>query len=315
MSVFRTLINIPAPSFQIHHQHQLLLVGSCFTKHIGTYLNRCQFSVLVNPYGICYNPFSIASAAKAQPLNEFDFFENEGIWRHWDLHSEFAHQDLNSAKATAHQLHQNASRFLNKTDVLILTLGTAEVFHLANQNRIVANCHKMPAKHFDRKRLSVSETTDILRSSFQELREKRPNLNIILTVSPVRHLRMGAIENQRSKSVLLLACEELSNSLPNTYYFPAYELIMDDLRDYRFYEKDLIHPSDLAVEYVQTCFAQTFFQKETIALITQIEKIRQALEHRPFNPNTSQHLAFLEKVQTKISALEADYPEIQFNWG
>lgn len=270
--------------------------------------------MLVNPYGICYNPVSIASAAKAQHLNEFDFIENEGVWRHWDLHSEFAHQDLNSAKATAQQLYQNASSFLSKTDVLILTLGTAEVFHLANKNRIVANCHKMPAKHFDRKRLSVSETTDILRSALQELREKRPNLNIILTVSPVRHLRMGAIENQRSKSVLLLACEELSKSLPNTYYFPAYELIMDDLRDYRFYKDDLLHPSDLAIEYVQTHFAQTFFPKETIDLIYKIEKIRQALQHRPFNPNTPQHIAFLEKVQTQISALEADYPEIPFNW-
>jgi hypothetical protein len=314
MSVFRTLIPIPSPSFTISHQHQLLMVGSCFTQHIGDYLKRLQFTTLVNPYGICYNPISISAAARAQYLHESAFFENEGVWRHWDLHSAFAHQDLKVAQATAQQLNLTTSLFLKKVDILIITLGTAEVFHLISQNRIVANCHKMPSKLFERKRLSVSETTDALASAFFELLKKRPNLKIILTVSPIRHLRMGAVENQRSKAVLLLACEELTKKFSNAYYFPAYELIMDDLRDYRFYENDLLHPTSTAVEYIQSHFAQTFFNKETTTLVKKIEKIRQALAHRPFNPHTPQHLAFLENIHQQINALKVENPEILFDW-
>lgn len=315
MSVFRTLIPIPTPSFTINHQHQLLMVGSCFTQHIGAYLKRLQFNTLVNPYGICYNPISIAATARAQHLSEYAFFENEGVWRHWDLHSAFAHQDLRVAKTTAQQLNLTTSLFLKKVDILIITLGTAEVFHLINQNRVVANCHKMPSKLFERKRLNISETTDALASTFFELLNLRPNLKIILTVSPIRHLRMGAVENQRSKAVLLLACEELTKIFQNAYYFPAYELIMDDLRDYRFYENDLLHPTSTAIEYIQSHFAQTFFNAETKTLIKKIEKIWQALAHRPFNPQTPQHLAFLESVHKQINTLKVEHPEILFDWG
>jgi hypothetical protein len=311
---FRTTFEVAPPPFLLSHRDPVLLVGSCFANHLGAYLQQRQFQVLQNPYGISYNPISIARAALAEPLTEDRFFEREGIWRHWDLHSEWAHPERTGALARAAEAQDKARLFLQKTNVLLLTLGTAEVFELLTDGSVVANCHKAPAQHFRRKRLDVHACTAVLTQAIETLRRSRPALKVVLTVSPVRHLRMGAVEQQRSKAVLLLACEAVTQALPDTFYFPAYELLMDDLRDYRFYADDMVHPSEKAVAYICGRFADLFFDEQTRDLNRRIDKIRQALAHKPFYPDTTPHRAFVEKTKQQIQQLETEFPWIPFHW-
>ena len=315
MPDFRTPVHISQAPFQIGHQHRILLAGSCFTAHIGAYLEQYKFPVLVNPSGIIYNPVSLAkSITTTATFQVDDFFENEGRWRHWDLHSELAHPDLETAVDLANQSARNTATFLRAADVLAITLGTAGVFTLESTGEVVANCHKMPAKMFHRSRLSVSAAVDALSAAIASVKTIRPEINIILTVSPVRHLREGAVENQRSKAVLLLACEELAHQHSNVYYFPAYELLLDDLRDYRFYGPDMIHPSETAIQYIWEHFANTFFSEKTQALNTRIEKIKTAAQHRPFQPESTQHQAFIAKQMAAIAELKQAFPFLDFEW-
>lgn len=308
MSDFRTALPPFTAPFRIAHSDRILLLGSCFTDHIGGYLSDRQFRVLTNPFGISYNPVSLSHCLLGVHFQESDFFENGGIWRHWELHSELAHPDLQQAMAQAQEANRTAQEFLATVDVMMVTLGTSEVFELQSTGDIVANCHKMPSTAFQQRRLSVSETVNVLKEAFEKIRLLRPDIKIVLTVSPVRHLRNGAVENQRSKAVLHLACAELGATTPNTWYFPAYELLMDDLRDYRFYASDMLHPSETAVAYIWERFGQAFFEASTAQLNQQIEKINTGLRHRPFNPDTAQHQAFLEKIQAQIAQLQAKYP-------
>ena len=277
MSDFRTALPPFIAPFRMTHTDRILLLGSCFTDHIGGYLSERQFRVLANPFGISYNPVSLSRCLLGVDFQENNFFENGGIWRHWELHSELAHPDLAQALALARTAQQTTQQFLAEADVLMVTLGTSEVFTLESTNEIVANCHKMPAAHFQQRRLSVTETVDTLKEAFEKIRVLRPNLKIVLTVSPVRHLRNGAVENQRSKATLLLACEQICQALPYAHYFPAYELLLDDLRDYRFYANDMLHPSEVAADYIWQFFGDTFFSEETRRLYTRVEKITAAM--------------------------------------
>ncbi len=310
---FRTPITILTAPLRINHHNRLLLVGSCFATHIGARLQARKFAVRTNPFGVLYNPVSMAQAVWPRtPFEPGDFFEHEGIWRHWDLHSELADPALEAAVANARAAAGDTLRHLAHTDVLVLTFGTADVHFLLENNRIVANNHKMPAGLFGQKKLDVTAVVDTVAQLAQELRATRPHLQIILTVSPVRHLRGGAVANQRSKAKLLLACEELCAQVPNTHYFPAYEIMMDDLRDYRFYAPDMIHPSEVAVDYIWERFEQAYFAPETVALCQRIMGVVQAAQHRPFNPDTAQHRSFVEKQLAAIATLEAEWPALDF---
>jgi len=314
MPDFRTPVNISPSAFSIDHREAILLTGSCFTAHIGAYLERYKFRNLTNPFGIIYNPVSLAKSIMAKPdFQAGDFFENEGRWRHWDLHSELAHPNLETAVDKANEAAANTVNFLKTADTLVFTLGTASVFNLTSTGETVANCHKMPARLFRRERLTVEQTTQVLSEAIAAARAVQPALKVILTVSPVRHLRDGAIENQRSKAVLVLACEALTRAFENVSYFPSYELLLDDLRDYRFYAADMIHPSETAVQYIWEQFAQTFFSPATQALNGRIEKITAAAQHRPFNPQSVQHQEFVKKQLTAIEAITAEFPALDFS--
>ena len=314
MPDFRTPVNISPSGFSVDHRAAILLTGSCFTAHIGAYLERYKFRNLTNPLGIIYNPVSLAKSITAKPdFRAADFFENEGRWRHWDLHSELAHPDLETAVQLANETAAKTADFLKKADILVFTLGTASVFNLVSTGETVANCHKMPARMFERKRLTVEQTTQVLSEAITAVRALRPALKVILTVSPVRHLRDGAIENQRSKAVLVLACEALTRAFENVCYFPSYELLLDDLRDYRFYAADMIHPSETAVQYIWEQFAQIFFSPATQVLNGRIEKITAAAQHRPFNPQSAQHQDFVKKQLAAIGAITAEFPGLDFS--
>lgn len=284
------------------------MIGSCFTENIGARLFERKFNIVVNPFGIVYNPVSIALSLERllsqQPLfREDELFEHNGLWHSWDHHGRFSRPERHEALAAINGQISLAVEQLNTTNRLFITLGTADVFCFRNSNRIVANNHKMPAAHFDERRISTLETVEAFGPVFEKLFGLNPDLNVIISVSPVRHTRKGLLENQLSKATLLLACEELRQQFPQVHYFPAYELLLDDLRDYRFYAADMIHPSDVAVDYIWNYFSEMYFSEETKKLNKAIEKILAALNHRPFHPDSEEYKAFIAKQKEDLDRL------------
>ena len=298
------------------HGHPVLCIGSCFAEHIGSRLERLKFPVLVNPFGIVYNPVSVARVLdkllSEDCFSENDLFENHGLWHSFAHHGRFSHPDKVTALRQINQSLDNARRFLKTTERLIVTLGTAHVFVDKKSNNVVANCHKMPGQSFDRRRLSLKEVASPLISVLQKLQEKLPTIEVIATVSPVRHLRDGLVENQRSKATLLLGLESVCSALPFVHYFPSYEIVLDDLRDYRFYEKDLSHPNELAIDYVWQHFGNTFFSEKTTALCQRISHLATAASHRPFHPASAAHQSFLSKQLSTLEQLEKEHPSLDF---
>ncbi|MDO8367560.1 MAG: GSCFA domain-containing protein [Saprospiraceae bacterium] len=319
---FRTaLIPTNAP-FQISHADQLLLAGSCFSEHIGARLSECKFNNLINPFGIVYNPISMAMSldriiAGNQPFGDEELFENAGLWHSWDHHGRFSKPDKNEALQGINAAYHESVEHLKKTNFLLLTLGTSDVFTLLETGKVVANNHKMPAALFASRRLSVAEIVEHTVSVLQKIKTAAhtgaaPQFKVILTVSPVRHMRNGLIENQRSKAALILACEAICAQLDYAHYFPAYELLLDDLRDYRFYAADMLHPSEVAVDYVWQFFSDTYFSENTRRLNERIGKIRAAAQHRPYHPNTEQHQAFARMQLDAIQKLKLEMPALDF---
>lgn len=319
---FRTPL-LPSPAaFDIRHEHRLLLLGSCFTEHIGQQLSDQKFNCRSNPFGIVYNPISMAQCLERVLLgsNAFtaaDLFENAGLWHSWEHHGRFSHPDPTLALQGINEAFHSAVSWLKNTNFLLLTFGTADVFTHCGTGQVVANNHKMPDSNFSNRRLSVSEIVDTTVAILQKIetvaqQSSGPPFQVILSVSPVRHLRLGFVENQRSKATLILACAEICRSLPFVHYFPAYELLLDDLRDYRFYANDMLHPSEVAIEYVWECFSETYFSAATRLLNKRIEKIQAAARHRPFHPDTAQHRAFVSRQLDAIARLKAEHPGLDF---
>lgn len=313
MSSFRTVFTPQRATFSIAHPDRILMVGSCFTEHIGERLTALKYKVLLNPFGIVYNPASMAGClqrllAGNRPFEASDLFHHAGVWRSWEHHSRFALPDRAASLALINEAYVEAAAFLPTCNRLLLTFGTADIFTLADSGQVVANNHKMPAALFHAGRLTVAGMTDQLAQVLQALHEQNPDMEVVLTVSPVRHLRKGMVENQRSKAALLLCCEALCARLPFVHYFPAYELMMDDLRDYRFYTSDMLHPSEVAIDYVWDFLGQTFFSPETRALNTELEKLLAAARHRPFNPETPEHKTFARQQLVHIADLQQRHP-------
>lgn len=326
MKTFRTVFPTQRAPYALTHADRLLLSGSCFTEHVGARLQAGKFNTLINPNGIVYNPVSMARAIlwwgkfsirsksgriENSPHNAL--FRHNGLWHSWEHHGVFSKSGEQETLDGIEKAYREASEYLQKTTCLMLTLGTADVFVLRENGEVVANCHKAPANWFEQRRLSVSETVEVLSEALLQTQSCLPELKVILTVSPVRHLRSGFVENQRSKAVLVLACAELCARFDFVHYFPAYELLLDDLRDYRFYAADMIHPNEQAIDYIWQYFAEVYFSAETRALLDQIGKITAAARHRPFNPDTEEHRAFARAQLEKIAALEKKNPEIVFS--
>lgn len=310
---FKTTIDVPHSAFEISHAQKGMSVGSCFSTNIGSRLHNAKFPILVNPLGTIYNPVSIANTIDlllgTKAFDEQQVFFANGVWQSYYLHTSFSSVTKDEVLRKFHAVKEDFQQNFKSLDYVILTLGTAWVYELKSSKQIVNNCHKTPASQFNRRRLSVVECVSVLKHAIEQLRNENPNLHVIFTVSPIRHWKDGAHENQVSKSTLFLAIEELQNSLRNIFYFPAYELLMDDLRDYRFYADDMLHPSDFAVEYIWKKFSETYFSKETKDVIKQIDFIQKALEHKPFNAESEDYKLFLEKTKAEIEILQKRY-----NW-
>lgn len=276
-----------------------------------------KLQALVNPNGIVYNPVSIAQSLQALRQENTDaagmLFNQNGLWHSWEHHGRFSNPDRNVVLQNIETAHREAAKFLKNANCLVLTLGTAEVFTLRETRQVVANNHKAPADWFEQRRLTVAETVAALENALVQLHADKPDRNVVLTVSPVRHLRNGLVENQRSKAVLVLACTELCERFDFVHYFPAYELLLDDLRDYRFFDTDMVHPTEVAVDYIWDYFAETYFSTETQQLLAQVAKIRAAANHRPFHPDAPEHQTFARQQLNNIEKLTRQHPELDFS--
>lgn len=314
---FTTPIELPKGLPPITHAQHLLLLGSCFAENIGHLLKENAFRCDVNPFGILYNPLSVSEALReilsGEQYDEADLFFFRDCW-----HSPMHHGSF-SAASPAEALQQINTRLLQAhqqmdgTDWLLITWGTAYVYQQQASGRIVSNCHKQPEKLFTRRMLTVDEIVSEYTLLLKELLARNPALKVLLTVSPIRHARDGMHANQLSKATLLLAIEQLQTAFPETvFYFPSYEIVLDELRDYRFYADDMLHPSPIAVSYLWERFSTVFFSDETKKIMQECESIRKALAHRPFHPDSEEHKRFLGQIVLKIERLNGKYPYLEF---
>ena len=311
---FRTKINIEKPAFSITHKDKLLLSGSCFTESIGRYLNNFQFKTAINPFGIIYNPVSIFNSL-GKVTDNFFYTENDLI-QHNELFISLDHHGVFSAKDKMKVIEninaeiEKTHEVFNETGLIIITFGTSFVYHHKQQNKIVANCHKIPNNQFEKRLLSISEIIE----AFVKIKSKLKDKKILFTVSPVRHWRDGAVENQRSKSMLIESIHQIISQNKNCFYFPAYEIMMDELRDYRFYNEDMLHPNAVAVKYIWQRFSETYFDNTTKEINNRIEKINLLLQHKIKNENTTEEENFQKQKQLQIAGFKKDYPEIEVDF-
>ncbi len=306
----------PAPlAEKIKMRDKILLSGSCFTEHMGAKLRAHKFRILENPHGILFNPVSIASSIQDYIENkvyaESDLIEEQELWSSWNFHSRFSHADKITAIQLMNDSVSSANIFLKNADWLFLTLGSAFVYQLPDQ-RIVANCHKSPAVQFQKRLLTAEEILASFEEMLYRLRIFNPALRIIFTISPVRHVRDGLIDNNRSKAVLIQAVHHIVNKFERLFYFPAYELVIDDLRDYRFYAEDMVHPNYQATEYVWQKFADSCIAPDARELMKEINKLNAAKLHLPIHPGSVSHRKFMIKSLEQAYQLSAKYPFLDF---
>ncbi len=293
-----------------------MLVGSCFTEHIGNYLEEVKFRVLQNPHGILFDPISVCKSIESYIENtqytEDDLFYYNEAWHCWQHHSRFSGIDKDLVLEKINQSQQAAHTFLKQADWLMITLGSSFVYKLVEQQQPVANCHKMPAQTFVKHLSTIEETIVALDTVLFRLFQFNPELKVMFTISPVRHLRDGVVDNNRSKARLIEAVHHLVNKFDRLHYFPAYEIVIDVLRDYRFFDTDLAHPNYAATQFVLEKFAESCCNESTRTTMEEIKKLVIARNHKPFNPTSNQHKKFLEVQLAKTEELKKRLPYLDF---
>ncbi len=313
-------IDLKKPANPITYQDKILLIGSCFTEHIGNALGDLKFSVLQNPNGILFGPDSVCKSLLSYIENKkytaSDFFQLNEIWNSWQHHSRLSNIDLNEAVRIVNNSQQQAHNFLKEANWLIITLGSSFSYTLtdnadkagSNLGEGVANCHRAPANWFDKRLLQIDESIAMLDDCCKQLLTFNPKLKIIFTISPVRHIRDGVVENNHSKARLIEAVHYLVDKFEQVYYFPAYELVIDVLRDYRFYDIDLVHPNYAATEFVMEKFTETYIDEPSQQLMQELKRIVTARKHKAFQPKTKAHKQFLNAHFERVKDLQSRYP-------
>lgn len=317
MSEFRTIIEISKSKKELNYSDKIMFLGSCFAENIGNLFLSRKFNALVNPFGIIYNPQSVANSLIAilddKEFSEEDLIFNNGKWCSLYHHGKFSDVDKQTCLNKLNISRSKARLFLKETNFLVVTFGTSWVYEYIERSRIVSNCHKLPAKDFNRFRLTVDDIVDTYKDLIVKLRYFNPNIKVIFTVSPIRHLKDTAHGNQLSKSVLLLAIDELIDNLPKIEYFPSYEIVMDELRDYRFYSDDMVHVSDVAVDYIWERFKDSHISSSSQLAMKEIFKFTKSLQHRPLSGDFIAYRDFLNKRLEKIELLEKKYADVDFS--
>lgn len=306
----RTEIELTKHGNTINYDSAVVLFGSCFADNIAAKLEHYKFPNLVNPYGILFHPIAIENALaeihQQKIYTEKDLYFHNDLWQSFNHHSKFSAESTSEILNTINAGIANAHQFLKKSTHCIITIGTAWVYEFSDQQQLVANCHKIDQKKFQKRLLSLDEIAQSLLQILRLINLLNPSTHVIFTVSPVRHLSNGMVENSQSKALLLTAIHQIINQ-KNTHYFPSFEMMMDDLRDYRFYKNDLIHPNDLAVDYIWELFKNSWIDEKSYPLMNEIEAIQKALQHRPFNENSPKHQLFLKNIQLKIDRLSKNH--------
>ncbi len=314
---FRTEISPEKSGLRIGYHTPLFFTGSCFSEEIGSYLERGKFDILINPFGVLYNPASVADSLGR--LIEGRKFTKKDLFEYRERFLSFSHDTSFSGESPEDVLQSINPRLdfavskLKNASFLFVTFGTARVYRLKSSGKIVSNCHKIPAQEFIRDILSVDEITSLWKDLIEKLREFNSKINIVFTLSPVRHWKDGAHGNQISKSILLLAIDSLMSQDNRLNYFPSYELMIDDLRDYRFYKDDLLHPSQLGVKYIWDYFAATYIEEDVMKLYRDIEKVMTGVEHRFTGNNRHEKEAFKKNMLNRISHINQIYPGIKLD--
>ena len=313
---FRTDLEIQPTERKITHARPVFGIGSCFVESMGEKLKESKFQVITNPFGNLFHPLAIENAlARILSLTKYtpdEIFKFGEVFFSWDHHTSFSQISLDATLNKINSELELANDFIQKADVFLLTFGTAWVYRIKEMGIFVANCHKVPNSNFDKYLLDDKQIQASLKNCFNLILDINPNAQIIATVSPVRHTKDGIVENSLSKSKLISNLYDVAQKFETVEYFPAYELMMDDLRDYRFYKKDLVHPSDMAVDYIWEKFSSTYFDSETNEKIKIAEKIGKAIAHRPLNSSTTSYKEFLYKTGKKIESVESLFPKNSF---
>ncbi|PVW17122.1 GSCFA domain-containing protein [Marixanthomonas spongiae] len=313
----QTEIKLSQEQPQINYSSKILLMGSCFTENMGGKLEYYKFQNLQNPFGIVFHPAAIEKlvtrAINEEAFTEADVFQHNGQWHCFEVHSKLSTNNKTTFISCLNSNLKELKKILEQASHIIFTFGTAWVYRLIETDAIVANCHKVPQKKFLKELLSVEDISAAIENIITLIKAVNPNATVISTISPVRHIKDGFVENMQSKAHLLSGLHEAISSERQAFYFPSFELMMDELRDYRFYEEDMLHPNNVAISIIWERFKNVWIASETEEIQKEIETIQNGLKHRPFNPSSEAHQQFQKNLQKKIASLQEKIPNIYFS--
>ena len=311
---FRTQVPISIAIKPIDYNSKIVSLGSCFAENIGDKFEYYKFQNEVNPFGIIFNPVSIekivCKVVTATSFTEADIFFYNERWHSFDVHSDLSNESKEVLLTSLNSILKLTKQRLIEASHIIITYGTSWVYRNIESNEIVANCHKVPQKEFKKELLSVEAIKESIKQTIQLIHSLNPDSNIIFTISPVRHIKDGFVENQWSKANLISGIHQVLSQ--SETYFPSYEIMMDELRDYRFYAEDMLHPNQVAIDYIWARFKETTISKTAFPVMVEVESIQKSLSHKPFNPKAESHLKFELKRKEKITKLVSKYPFIKF---
>lgn len=313
---FRTELNPEDFPFKLSHEDKIVSIGSCFADHLGNKLEYYKFDVLHRPYGVIYSPLPIAhnliNTITGAAFDEKHLVKHNDLWHSLMHHGSFSNPEKEELIKKIELSEKTLKEKLKTASLLIITLGSSYTYFYKKDRSAVANCHKIPASEFERELIPHHKIYTELSKVLKALNSFNPELKILLSVSPVRHLKDGFHENQISKANLLLACDQLTKEHENVFYFPAYELMLDDLRDYRFYSEDMVHPNKTAVEYIWKKWSQAFLQTKSLSLLKEIDNLQKGLAHRPLHPELGNDKNLQKSLLKKIQILKEKEPALDF---
>ncbi|MFC0778889.1 GSCFA domain-containing protein [Flavobacterium sp. HJSW_4] len=316
---FRTQIPISKSNNPIDYNSKVLSIGSCFAENMAEKFDYFKFQNETNPFGIIFNPASIEKLfdriSKQEMFGEKDVFFHNERWHSYDVHSDLSNSDRQELLESLNKAITETYKQIKEATHIIITFGTSWIYRNLEKDEIVANCHKVPQKQFSKELLSAEVIQKSIQNTIEAIQTLNPNVNFIFTISPVRHIKDGFVENQLSKSHLFTALHSiLKSEIYNLKleYFPSYEIMMDELRDYRFYNEDMLHPNQIAIDYIWKLFSENYVAENDFSIMKEVDEIQKSLRHRSFNPESDQHQKFLAKLQQKIEALGEKQPHIKF---
>ena len=316
---FRTQIPIPKSNYPIEYNSKIMSLGSCFAINMAEKLDYFKFQNSCNPFGILFHPLAIEKlidfAISGKQFTENDIFFYNERWHCFDVHSDLSNSSKEGLLSSLNALIKSTNEHITGSTHMIITYGTSWIYRNIESDFIVANCHKVPQKQFKKELLSVEEIEESIANTVKLIHSVNPNCTIIFTVSPVRHIKDGFVENQVSKANLISALYTVLQVPPlgaEGAYFPSYEIMMDELRDYRFYAEDMLHPNQVAIDYIWKRFKETTISETAFTTMDEVSTIQKSLSHKPFNPDSESHLKFESKVREKITKLESEYSFMKF---